>query len=188
MEVQEELKTVQIMLKKTNTPIIIIKTQEEQMNINIKTNKNFTTHLNKMKEKYGEEFEKLNGLHDKNLSYGDFIDGFIDEETVADATIDGNANAGSKDICSLEAEMDKPASKLLAFNKIFYEMNKKYGLQSARAWLETEWNGGFYLHDAPSSTFKPYSYFGKETLMIKYKDEQKFINFEFNRPRRNTIE
>ena len=148
------------------------------MNINIKTNKNFTTHLNKMKEKYGEEFEKLNGLHDKNLSYGDFIDGFIDEETVADATIDGNANAGSKDICSLEAEMDKPASKLLAFNKIFYEMNKKYGLQSARDWLETEWNGGFYLHDAPSSTFKPYSYFGKETLMIKYKDEQKFINFE----------
>ena len=43
MEVQEELKTVQIMLKKTNTPIII-KTQEEQMNNNIKTNKNFTTH------------------------------------------------------------------------------------------------------------------------------------------------
>lgn len=128
------------------------------MNINIKTKKNFTTHLNRMKEKYGEEFEKLNGLHDKNLSFGDFIDGFVDEDTVADATIDGNANANSKDICSLEAEMDKPASKLLAFNKIFYEMNKKYGLQTAREWLETEWNGGFYLHDAPSATFKPYCF------------------------------
>ncbi len=128
------------------------------MIINIKTNKNFTTHLNKMKEKYGEEFEKLNGLHERNLSFGDFIDGFVDEATVADATIDGNANANQKDICALEAEMTKPHSKLLAFNKIFYEMNKKYGLNAARSWLEEEWSGGFYLHDAPSSSMKSYCF------------------------------
>ena len=30
------------------------------MNINIKTNKNFTTSFNKIIEKYGEEFEYLN--------------------------------------------------------------------------------------------------------------------------------
>lgn len=128
------------------------------MNVNIKTNKNFTTHLNKMKDKYGEEFEKLNGLHENNLNYGDFIDAFVDSQTVADATIDANANAGAKDICSLDAEMSKPQQKLLAFNKIFYELNKKYGLADAREWLEGEWNGAFYLHDAPSSSFKPYCF------------------------------
>ena len=121
------------------------------MQINIKLNKNFTTAFNKMVEKYGEEFESLNGFAESNLNYTDFIDNFIDKQTVADATIDGNASASSKDICSLTNEMSKPHLKLLAFNKIFYELNKKYGIATAREWLEQEWNGGFYLHDAPST-------------------------------------
>jgi len=128
------------------------------MKIDIKLGKNFTTTFNKMTDKYGEEFELLNGFHDRNLNYTDFIDNFVDKETVADATIDGNANANQKDICSLENEMPKPHMKLLAFNKIFYELNKQYGIQVARDWLETEWNGGFYLHDAPSTSFKPYCF------------------------------
>ena len=128
------------------------------MQINIKLNKNFTTAFNKMVEKYGEEFESLNGFAESNLNYTDFIDNFIDKETVADATIDGNANASSKDICSLTNEMSKPHLKLLAFNKIFYELNKKYGIATAREWLEQEWNGGFYLHDAPSTSFIPYCF------------------------------
>lgn len=128
------------------------------MQINVKLGKNFTTAFNKMSEKYGEEFEILNGFHEKNLNYTGFIDNFIDSETTADATIDGNANASGKDICSLENEMSKPHLKLLAFNKVFYELTKSYGIKTAREWLETEWNGGFYLHDAPSSSFKPYCF------------------------------
>ena len=38
------------------------------MKINIKTNKNFTTQYNKVIEKYGEEFELLNGLHDTQMN------------------------------------------------------------------------------------------------------------------------
>ena len=37
-------------------------------------------------------------------------------------------------------------------------MKKKYNLRTAKEWLETEYNGGFYLHDAPSSTYLPYCY------------------------------
>lgn len=128
------------------------------MNINIKLDKNFTTSFNKLSDKYGEEFEILNGFSEKNLNYTDFIDGFIDKDTVADASIDGNANANNKDVCSLENEMSKPHMKLLAFNKIYYELNKKYGIKTARDWLETEWNGGMYLHDAPSSSTRPYCF------------------------------
>ena len=42
------------------------------------------------------------------------------------------------------------------FNKIFYEMKKRYNLRTAKEWLETEYNGGFYLHDASTSTYLPY--------------------------------
>ena len=128
------------------------------MEINIKLNKNFTTAFNRMLNDYGEELAELNGFSDKQLSYTDFIDNFVDKGTVADASIDGNANAGTKDVCSLEAEMSKPHLKLLAFNKIYYEMNKRYGFQRANDFIRGEWNGSFYLHDFSSSTMKPYCF------------------------------
>lgn len=144
------------------------------MDIHIKTDKNFTIALNKTIEKYGEEFEILNGFHDSQMNFSDFIDGFVDKN-VADVTIDSNANASNKDIASLLSEKGKSHDKLFAFNKIFYEMNKKYGLKTARKWLETEYNGGFYLHDAPSTTYKPYCFKGDTKILtdlgIKRLDE-----------------
>jgi len=128
------------------------------MDISIRLNKNFTACLNKLIEDDGTEMAKLNGFSDEQLSYTDFIDNFVDKNTVADASIDGNANVGHKDIVSLENEMSKPHSKLLAFNKIFYELNKKYGYRTAKEWLENEWDGHFYLHDAYNSTMVPYCF------------------------------
>jgi ribonucleoside-triphosphate reductase len=55
-------------------------------------------------------------------------------------------------------EMPKPHQKLLAFNKIYYEINKKYGFKAANRWLELEWTKALYMHDANTSTFKPYCY------------------------------
>lgn len=128
------------------------------MDINVRLNKNFTTAFNKMKAKYGEEFECLNGFSDGQLSYTDFIDNFIDSETVADASVDGNANVGSKDMRTLMNEMPKPHRKLLAYNKIYYEINKKYGFKTANEWLEAEWSKALYMHDADTSTFVPYCF------------------------------
>lgn len=126
--------------------------------INIKLDKDFTNHLEYLISKYGVELAKLNGFADEQLNYTDFIDNFIDKQTVADASIDGNANVGTKDICSLVTEMNKPHSKLLAFNKIFYEIKKKYGLKRAKQWLNAEYTGFYYLHDAASTTFVPYCF------------------------------
>lgn len=128
------------------------------MQINIRLNKNFTTAFNRMQEKYGEEFSKLNGFADEQLSYTDFIDNFIDSETVADASVDGNANVGNKDMRTLMNEMPKPHRKLLAYNKIYYELNKKYGFKTANEWLEKEWTKALYMHDADTSTFIPYCF------------------------------
>lgn len=127
------------------------------MNITIKMNKDFEKALAEIDSKYGEDFEILNGFHESQLNFSDFIEGFVDKN-VADSTIDSNANAHHKDVCSLMGEKGKSEDKLFAFNKIFYELKKKYGLRTAKEWLDTEYSGGFYLHDAPSSTFKPYCY------------------------------
>lgn len=128
------------------------------MDINIKLDRNFTTQFNKLIGEYGVELARLNGFSNEQLSYTDFIDNFVDKQTVADASIDGNANVGTKDICSLITEMSKPHSKLLAFNKIYYEMNKKYGFKVANEWLKNEWDGHYYLHDAASTTYVPYCF------------------------------
>jgi len=128
------------------------------MEINLKLNKKFVTCLNKMKQKYGEKFERINGFHQMNLNFNDFIDNFIDAKNVADVSIDANANSSSKDINTLKSDMMKPHLKLLAFNKIFYEITKKYGLVTAEEWLENEWNGSFYLHNASTSSYLPYCF------------------------------
>ena len=128
------------------------------MNINIKLNKNFTTAYNAMLNKYGTDIANINGFSDEQLSYTDFIDSFIDKETIADASVDGNSNVSNKDVVTLEREMSKPHSKLLAFNKIYYEIQKKFGFKSANEWLEMEWIGDLYLHDAPSSSLKHYCF------------------------------
>ena len=127
------------------------------MNIPLKMNRDFEKTIAVISEKYGEDFEILNGFHESQLNFSDFIDGFVDKN-VADVTIDANANAASKDIRSLLSEKGKSHDKLFAFNKIFYELKKKYNLKTAKEWLEAEYNGGFYLHDAPSTTYLPYCY------------------------------
>lgn len=127
------------------------------MNIPIKVNRDFEKSLMALSDKYGEDFEILNGIHESQLNFSDFVDGFVDKK-VADVTIDANANASTKDIRSLLSEKGKSEDKLFAFNKIFYEMKKRYNLRTAKDWLETEYNGGFYLHDASTSTYLPYCY------------------------------
>ena len=128
------------------------------MKIDIKLIKNFVTAYNKMQEAYGDEIAKINGFSDSQLSYTDFIDNFIDSETVADASVDGNANVGQKDIVTLINEMPKPHEKLLAFNKIYYEINKKYGFKTANDWRRAEWDGHLYMHDANTASFVHYCF------------------------------
>ena len=128
------------------------------MDISIKLNKNFTTAFNRMLSEYGEEMAKINGFSDQQLSYTDFIDNFIDTDTVADASIDGNSNVGRKDIVTLINEMPKPHQKLLAFNKIYYEINKEFGFKDANDWLRAEWDGHLYMHDANTTSFVHYCF------------------------------
>lgn len=128
------------------------------MEIEIKLNKDFERALEDLKSEYGEEFEYLNGLHASQLNYSSFIDNFVDKDTVADASVDSSSNVHNKDIVTLRSEMSKPQEKLLSYNKIFYEMKKKYGLRTAKEWLKNQWNQALYLHDANTASFLSYCF------------------------------
>jgi ribonucleoside-triphosphate reductase len=128
------------------------------MDINVRLKKNFVTQYNKLQADYGTDLARLNGFDDAQLSYVDFIDNFIDTKVVADASIDGNSNVSKKDIVTLLNEMPKPHRKLLAYNKIHYEMQKEFGFKTANEWLRADYEGKLYMHDADTSTFKHYCF------------------------------
>lgn len=147
------------------------------MKINIKLDPDFSYELTKLKSVYGEDFAKLNGLADEQLDYTDFIDNFIDTKTVADASVDANANVTQKSVVTLLNEMAKPHQKLLSYNKIFYELKKKYGVEIAKRWLEEEWTGKMYLHDAHHASFLHYCW---ASSLQKLAEEGLFFIENFN--------
>ena len=126
------------------------------MNIQLKLSKDFERCLEDLKEKYGEDFEYINGLHPSQLDFSEFIDNFVDKDTVADSSIDPNANANHKDIRSFMTEKGKSEDKLFGLNKIFMEIKKMWGLRTAKQWLEQEFSRGFYLNDSTTASYFPY--------------------------------
>ena len=128
------------------------------MRVDIKLDSDFSKKFDQLKEKYGEGLLNINGFSKGNLNLSGFIDNFIVADTVADVSVDGNANVGNKDMRTLMNEMPKAHRKLLAYNKIFYETKKKYGLETAEEWFELEWNKALYMHDADTSTYVHYCF------------------------------
>jgi len=61
-------------------------------NVPLSLDRDFELSIQELATKYGENFEILNGLHQSQLDFSEFIDNFIDHNT-ADVTIDANANA-----------------------------------------------------------------------------------------------
>ena len=97
------------------------------MDITLKLNKDFERCLEDLKKKYGEDFEYINGIHPSQLDFSEFLNKFIDNKTMADSTIDPNANANHRDIRSFMTEKTKSDDKLFGLNKIFLEIKKKWG-------------------------------------------------------------
>lgn len=126
------------------------------MNIELKLSSDFERHLDYLKNKYGSDFEFINGIHPTQLDYSEFINHFVDDKTLADISIDPNANSHHKDIRSFMTEKGKSEDKLFGLNKIFLEIKKRWGLRTAKQWLEQEFSKGFYLNDSATASYFPY--------------------------------
>ena len=128
------------------------------MDITLKLSTDFERCLDNLKNKYGVDFEYINGIHPSQVDYSEFLDKFVKQDTLADVTIDPNANTNRRDIRSFITEKGKSADKLFGLNKIFMEIKKMWGIRTARQWLEQEFSRGFYLNDATSASYFPYCY------------------------------
>lgn len=150
------------------------------MDITLKLSKDFERCLEDLKKKYGEDFEYINGLHPSQLDFSEFLDKFVAEDTMADATIDPNANARHKDIRSFMTEKGKSEDKLFGLNKIFTEIKKRWGLRTAKQWLEQEFSKGFYLNDSATASYFPYCWANDFTRLAT--EGLFFINEYNNQP------
>lgn len=128
----------------------------DYMDIKLRLSTDFERYLDELKKKYGEDFEYLNGLHPSQLDFSEFINNFVDRDTLADTSVDPNANASHKDIRSFMTEKGKSEDKLFGLNKIFMEIKKMWGLRTAKQWLEQEFSRGFYLNDSTTASYFPY--------------------------------
>ena len=126
------------------------------MEIQLNLTKDFERFLDDLKKKYGEDFEYLNGIHPSQLDFSEFIDNFVDKSTLADSSIDPNANANNRDIRSFMTEKGKSEDKLFGLNKIFSTIKKQWGLRTAKQWFEQEFSRGFYLNDSTTASYFPY--------------------------------
>lgn len=135
------------------------------MQVTINLNKDFERTLNVLREKYGEDFEYANGIHESQLDYTEFLNNFVKNDTLADTSVDPNANSNHRDIRSFMTEKGKSSDKLFALAKIYQEIKKKWGLRTAREWLEQEYSRGFYLNDSHTSSYFPYCWANDLTRM-----------------------
>jgi len=126
------------------------------MEITLKLSKDFERCLEDLKKKYGEDFEYINGVHPSQLDFSEFIDNFVAKDTLADVSVDPNANANNRDIRSFMTEKGKSEDKLFALNKIFITIKKQWGLRTAKQWLEQEFSKGLYLNDSATASYFPY--------------------------------
>lgn len=126
------------------------------MELTIKLNKDFERTLDALRIKYGEDFEFINGIHPTQIDNVEFLEKFRNTKTLADATIDPNANANHKDIRSYMTEKGKSEDKLIALEAIFVKIKKQWGLKVAKEWLEEEFSKGFYLNDSATAAYFPY--------------------------------
>lgn len=137
------------------------------MQIQLNLNEDFERFLNELRIKYGSDFEYINGLHPSQQDSTEFLAKFTAENTLADATIDPNANANHKDIRSFLTEKGKSQDKLFGLNKIFIEIKKRWGLRTAKQWLEAEFSKAFYLNDAATASYMPYCWANDLTRLAK---------------------
>ena len=128
------------------------------MEVTINLDKDFENKLTELKERYGEGLARINGLSNTQLSLTDFIDSFVNTDTVADTSVDPSSNVAHRDMPTLLGEMSKSHKKLLSYNKIYYEIKKEFGKETADRWLENDWDGHLYLHDGATTSYVSYCF------------------------------
>ncbi len=110
----------------------------------------FINKLVEIKDKYGEEMLDLDGISSRCLDINIFTDNFLNSgKTVADISIDANANVDNTSISSFDHEYSKALNKLNSYYIIWKRLTEdsKYGIKRANKIIEACINGHLKIHD-----------------------------------------
>ena len=136
---------------------------------------NFKNIMNRLTEKYDEQFFQITGIGEKNLDISNFSKNFFNEtEHLTDVSVDSNANVRDKSVRQYTREVFKPHLVLNALGFIHAQMEKKFSLADADSALEKIINGEIFVNDLYSFPYSPYCYsFSLQTLL---NEGMQFIN------------
>lgn len=109
------------------------------MEIRFSYDQRFDNLLGRIKRKYGENVLRFSGVHPDQLDVASFTRDFLfgdTDDSIADRSVDGNANVDDRSVVSFDHEVAKAENKLNALNMIWtYMLRTMYeqGMQQDKA-------------------------------------------------------
>lgn len=118
----------------------------------------FAQVMNDLLEKYGVQMFNLSGIGCQ-LDMNNAIKQMANANSVANGSIDANANAGYTTSITIMHEIAKPAVLLQSYYRIWKWLKKNRGLEVANKFVEAQLTGAFYVNDMHYISYPmPYCY------------------------------
>jgi len=119
-----------------------------------------------LRSKYSKELFNLEGIG-KQTDMALFSKEFFNSKSVADLSVDANANVDDMTIIAYENELPKPYFRLNSLYLLWKYLKKLYSLETANKAVEMQLTGDIYINDL-CNVQKPYCYnFSTYDVMTK---------------------
>lgn len=103
--------------------------------------------LNDLESKYGKEIFNLDGIGEQ-LDIVKFSNKFFtNKTTVADISIDGNANVADNGVIAYTNELVKPYERLNSYYQLWKRAKEEFGLETANEMIRANLVGDIYIND-----------------------------------------
>ena len=131
-----------------------------------------------MLDKFGEEIFNLSGIGEQ-LDINQAMKKMANASSVANGSIDSNANAGGTTAVTIASEFAKPHALIQSYYRLWKWLKKNRGLDIANEFVEAQLSGKIYVNDMHYISYPaPYSYYGKSVIVVKYRGQILYLNME----------
>ena len=121
-----------------------------------------------MLDKFGEEIFNLSGIGEQ-LDINQAMKKMVNASSVANGSIDSNANAGGTTAVTIASEFAKPHALIQSYYRLWKWLKKNRGLDIANEFVEAQLSGKIYVNDMHYISY-PISYcFNHSCLTIAQK-------------------
>ena len=111
-----------------------------------------------MLDKFGEEIFNLSGIGEQ-LDINQAMKKMANASSVANGSIDSNANAGGTTAVTIASEFAKPHALIQSYYRLWKWLKKNRGLDIANEFVEAQLSGKIYVNDMHYISYPaPYCY------------------------------